>query len=325
MKSALRSGIHVFNLGWGQRYAHRARPRWIINFLQSALKQNPYPFASRAFSLDDVVLFSDGADTMFTGVSPATILRRFEALAAEQQQQQETAAGEATPNRKNRDFVMFNAEANCYHQQLFQEKPWGVNKGRCIGAYKRFDPLRRTKWRYLNAGAWIGTARAALWLFSNVTKLLDANQKLWCDQSVIGGMMLGEGPVASVPPSKRLILLDTKNTIFLPTYHLRVQEDVCQDAAMSQEEKLLHGLPESLVLCHSKRAAAVLHFNGKSGSSGTETERRANEFIASRQQRTRSSEKGSWGEMNLLLLWEANVDSRVATSPFEAQCPKFAV
>ena len=278
MASAAYSGATVVSLGWGQAYAHRARPRWIVDFL-SAMLRAPSPSADAKnhddgikddrddagpWALDDVVLFADGADTMFTGADPAAILARFEHLA------REDLGG-------RRDAVVFNAEANCYHQQLF-DGPWGVKKGRCLAAYKRFDPRIRTKWRYLNAGAWVATVRAALWLFGNVSRALDADRGLWCDQSVIGGMMLRQRAVAGGAGvgsganggGGGLIALDTRNTIFLPTYHLRVKTDVCAGTASAPA----FAWPPSLVLCHSRRAPAVLHFNGRSGSAGIEAEQR---------------------------------------------------
>jgi hypothetical protein len=194
-------------------------------------------------SADTIIMFNDGGDSAFTGVTPSEVAARFAGMVSAWR----GAAG------TTESPVFFNAEANCYHQQLFSGA-WGVKKGRCIGAYLRHNPGLRTKWRYLNAGGWIGTLKSAVALFTEVAHRLDRNHDLWCDQSVIGGIMLGGGPASA------LIALDYGSAVFLPTYHLSVENDLCPNATGSGDP--------ALRMCHSGNSPAALHFNGRNSGGG---------------------------------------------------------
>jgi hypothetical protein len=250
LRTAALSGVTINNIGWGRRYSHTARVAWIRDWLAdqaAAAGKRPAPNADgddgggEAPPLRDwdVVMFSDGADTAYTGVRPATILRTFE-------RQNRRANGTAP--------LMFNAEANCFHLELFTGS-WGVNKGRCIAAYKRYNPALATKWRYLNGGAWIGYAWAARRFFADVAAVIKGRPaSMKCDQSVMGGQLLSRRYAG-------LLALDYGNAVFLPTYHLKPAADFCPaaaDAAAAEAEG-----PRRLRMCHSGAVPALLHFNGK--------------------------------------------------------------
>lgn len=226
--------ITVVNLAWGAKYAHIKRPQWIFQYLSTLPSAN-------------VVLFADGGDTIYTGVRASSVLSRFvEATAAtpEEFSQQEVALGHKLSP------VLFNAEANCYHQQTFQGS-WGVKKGKCLSAYKRYDPNITSKYRFLNGGGWIARVWAARIVFQAAIDIIRKDSHWWCDQSVFGGLLLsGE--------LRGILGLDTNNKFFLPTYHLRPLRDFCPLSANSRTA------PEGLRMCHSSEIPAVLHFNGKS-------------------------------------------------------------
>lgn len=302
LKSAALSNITVENIGWKESYAHRKRPRWILEWIskQQARRVVTAPAAptrrtrqpaagvhgfdevvaasakpaalpsseatQRPLDDWDVIMFVDGSDSAFTGENPQSILHRFQRIAKEDIEPSlilpDNGIDSPELRRKRRLMVplLFNAEANCYHQQLF-DGPWGVKKGKCLVAYKKYNPYVVSKWRYLNAGGWIGYVWAAKRFFTEVAAVLDKRPKLWCDQSLIGGLML----------SRRfdlLLHLDYANAFYLPTYHLDPNADLCR--AMPGEGVRVgdHEYFDDntyLRLCHSGGIPAVLHFNGKSG------------------------------------------------------------
>lgn len=229
------NNITIVNLAWGAKYAHIKRPQWILEYLSNL------PAA-------DVVLFADGGDTIYTGIAASSIRRRFlDATAAtpEDFSHEQVAQGlQLSP-------VLFNAEANCYHQQTFQGS-WGVKKGKCLSAYKRYDPNITSKYRFLNGGGWIARVWAARQVFQAAVDIIKHDSHWWCDQSVFGGLLLS-GKLRGI------LGLDINNKFFLPTYHLRPQRDFCPRSSF-----LSVGVPESLRMCHSAEIPSVLHFNGKS-------------------------------------------------------------
>lgn len=231
LHSALLTGnVSVVNLAWGAKYAHILRPRWILEFLESVRDS-------------DVVLFADGGDTIFTGVDGNTVYQSFAAMTAPSEKtfdETKVASGDMLSP------VLFNAEANCYHQQTFSGS-WGVKKGKCLAAYKRYAPNVSSPYRYLNGGAWIARVWAAKKVFLRAQQIIAKNSKLWCDQSVLGGVLLS-GVLRGI------LDLDRDNRYFLPTYHLRPQRDFCSSTSTWVQMKM----------CHSNFTPAVVHFNGKS-------------------------------------------------------------
>lgn len=223
LSAFLSGGITVHNLAWGARYGHIKRPAWILEYLL------PLP-------LDDIVLFADGGDTMYSGFPPSHIAELFEKLSPVSRR-----------NGEHHSFL-FNAEANCYHQQTFQGS-WGVKKGKCLSAYKRFNHTIRSRYRYLNAGAWIARVSAAKKIFSAAQEIIKRDSSLWCDQSVFGGMYLSG-------KYNETLGLDSENDFFLPTYHLRASRDLCPLQR--------NVTAPDLTMCHSGRVPSLIHFNGKS-------------------------------------------------------------
>lgn len=295
----LSGNITVVNLAWGHKYAHIKRPRWIVDFI-----------SQEQLSDDAIVFFGDGGDTLFSGMPPQHIAATFGRLshAADlpprspataglhaQRARQVAAGGPMLP------ALLFNAEANCYHQQTFHGS-WGVKKGKCLSAYKRHSPNVTSLYRYLNAGAWVGRVWAIKQVFAEVRRRIDKDPSLWCDQSVIGGVYLSG-------QFRGMLGLDHFNTIFLPTYHLRPERDLCPlgdlvaqpgghhdqggvTAAViaGQAGSSPHGpsmgaavaLPlPNLRMCHSGNIPAFIHFNGKSeGAFTAQVIQRTGWFVA---------------------------------------------
>ena len=345
MTAAL-SGVTSINvLGWKQKYEHRKRPFWILQWLDAAQKAtttrggDPSRGAASIAYVDpwDVVMFADGSDTAFTGVNASTIVARlhrskwgtagapfrgrranpdistddradWEARAEKRQQFVDGGGGRPAPGGDGERHdsghggvvevpFYFSAEANCYHQQSFSGS-WAVKKGRCLAAYKRYDPTMRSKWRYLNAGSWVGYAWAVRLVMAQATSVLQRKSHIWCDQSLFGSLLLADR-------LRNLVALDADNRFALSTYHFRVERDVCdlsvEDGAAAvqlgngdgaatgaavaalSEEQLRRAMDDrdlsepsrvGLRLCHSRVVPALLHFNGKSEGG------RANELLA---------------------------------------------
>lgn len=242
LSAALSGNISIINLAWGAKYAHIKRPQWILHFLNTLRPE-------------DVVVFADGGDTLYTGVPPESIHQRFSSMTAESPQ---THSIDDVLHGIQLSPVLFNAEANCYHQQTF-DGSWGVKKGKCLSAYKRYDPNITSPYRYLNGGGWIARVWAAQKVFGAAVDIIKAGSHWWCDQSVIGGLLLS-GKLRGT------LGLDTRNKFFLPTYHLRPLRDFCTSTVPpgglnSANPKLL---PDLLRMCHSGEVPSILHFNGKS-------------------------------------------------------------
>jgi hypothetical protein len=240
LSAFLSEKIAVVNLAWGRRYAHIKRPRWILQFVDAARLGD-----------SEIVVFADGSDTIFTGFGPGAIAKKFSSSASTEEvfDPQEVARGNALPP------LLFNAEANCYHQQTFAGS-WGVKKGKCISAYKRHNPNVTSPYRYLNGGAWIGRVWALKKVFMEVKRRADADPSLWCDQSVLGAIYLSNA-------FGKMFGLDFHNDIFLPTYHLRIQRDFC-DAPVPGA-----GHEPRMRMCHSGKTPSIIHFNGKSEGAST--------------------------------------------------------
>jgi hypothetical protein len=237
----LSGNVSVVNLAWGHKYAHIKRPRWILDFIDQAKLPN-----------DHILFFGDGGDTLFAGMPPSHIAETFGRLTHSIDTPSEygrVLAGEMLP------ALMFNAEANCYHQQTFHGS-WGVKKGKCLSAYKRHNPNITTVYRYLNAGAWIGRVWAVRKVFAEVRRIIDKDASLWCDQSVIGGVYLSAR-------FRGVLGLDHFNRIFLPTYHLRPERDLCPPEEHHQGLRQRSSEP-NLRMCHSGHVPSFIHFNGKS-------------------------------------------------------------
>jgi hypothetical protein len=238
LSAALSGNISVINLAWGAKYAHIKRPQWILEFLNT-LKP------------DDIVMFADGGDTIYTGVPPANILRRFSEMTPATKDIFLTMEGSTHISP-----VLFNAEANCYHQQTFSGS-WGAKKGKCLSAYKRYNPNITSPYRYLNGGGWIARVWAAQIVFRAAVDIIKKDSHWWCDQSVLGGLLLS-GKLTGI------LGLDYRNTFFLPTYHLRPQRDFCASQSSATSPRSDDERPLSLRMCHSGEVPSVLHFNGKS-------------------------------------------------------------
>ena len=340
-----RQQMTIHNIGWGRKYAHSARPAWILEWLAS-------PPQASDLSDDDIIMFADGGDTLYTGTASETIAAEFDAVAPRRRQVDDEGrplwgggGGGQSPEEGEAPSIpalLFNAEANCYHQQTFGGS-WGPKKGRCLSAYRRFhNRLRKRllsaaasssssasseapplppanvkhlstcggpngrvspKFKYLNAGAWIGRVWAVRQVFAAAKARVDADRGLWCDQSVIGGLLL------SGRFSEWTMGIDTENRFFLPIYHLDERRDFCptppsqlllNEKATAEEEEALalrregaaarrrrggayfsmngendgsfaqrrlpkaDAKPRLLRMCHSNHTPALLHFNGKS-------------------------------------------------------------
>lgn len=232
----LSGNISVVNLAWGAKYAHIKRPQWIRTFLDKLADE-------------DVIVFADGGDTIYTGTPGSELGDMFRKLTASSKA---SHSPRDVKNGKQLHPVLFNAEANCYHQQTFGGS-WGVKKGRCLSAYKRFDPNVTSPYRYLNGGGWIARVWAAKIVFDAALVIIRKDSGWWCDQSVLGKLLLSQ----SLAPG--ILGLDTQNRFFLPTYHLRPSRDFCDDAVPEEGE-----IKPQLKMCHSNNIPSIVHFNGKS-------------------------------------------------------------
>lgn len=365
LSSAALSGISITNLGWERKYAHRARPGWILEWIKAeqggALRRldkaaggaadaaggkGPAVVDENADEADeaaprkkgrksggggggassaawqqqrplddwDVVMFVDGADSAFTGFDAASIHRRFTHMVV-------TDIDPTAPLAARRDPVplLFNAEANCFHQQLF-DGAWGVKKGKCLAAYKRYNPSLKSKWRYLNGGGWIGYVWAVKRFFADVAGTLERRKSLWCDQSVMGGLVLSRKHAG-------LVHLDYQNTLFLPTYHVDNTDFCAVDHADADEQGVMkprtdRPFERELRLCHSKNYPAVLHFNGKSEDGRASNLLRRTMWFGDAlvSQKARAGAFGVLGGATTELV-KAGVVERVSVS---ATCPKVA-
>lgn len=271
------SSVMMYNIGWGEAYGHAKRPAWILQWASDP---------ALGLRDSDVVMFVDGSDTMFTGVPMEEILAKFVARTLPREP---SAATTTPPTPPALPALLFNAEANCYHQQTFSG-PWGVKKGRCILAYDELhrqwaevdstsvttkedtssplsgnnytspsSSIQISKFRYLNAGAWIGRVWAVKKVFTEANRQIQAGKgKFWCDQSIIGGILL------SRKYNHRTTMgIDTQNAFFLPTYHVRYKADICPFSGGGEVEGA--GGVRRVRMCHSGETPALMHFNGKSG------------------------------------------------------------
>lgn len=299
--------------------------------------------SDRALDDWDVLLFADGSDSAFTGFDSSEIVTKFTRLTAgavdasllvDEIDGNDAGAGEPGEGNMLRGFdarkrrrpkapvpLLFNAEANCYHQQLF-DGPWGVKKGKCLSAYKKYNPFVMSKWRYLNAGGWIGYVWAVKRFFSVVQGELDKRPSLWCDQSVIGGLMLSR-------KYDHLVYLDYANKIFLPTYHLETSDfcptdtdDFGVEGGIDVRNVEKDDPHRGLRLCHSKAQPAVLHFNGKSEGGKSDQILMRTAWYQRAQ-----TEKGKTGAVDLLRRWTTslfkNTGAVTEQSPFARVCPGF--
>ncbi|KAJ9467246.1 expression site-associated gene (ESAG-like) protein [Diplonema papillatum] len=242
LKSASAFGVEIHHPAWGRAYAHAKRIGWVLD-------------AVRGLPSDAVVSFNDGTDVMYNG-NASSLLRRFASLEAERGQS-----------------LFFNAEKSCYGPQAFPAAScnshcqWAVRKARCIAAYRNAlyanASSSLSKWRYLNAGCFIGRVRAVREFFGKVAditykpKTREVRKGIWCDQSMITKTLL-----ATPEAFSGLVGLDVDNRIYLSTYHLHADVDFCPPAD-----------PGSLHTCHNARhpdeEPLLFHLNGKSASALT--------------------------------------------------------
>ena len=238
LHSASAHGVEIHHPTWGFSYTHAKRIGWVLDSV-------------RVLPPDTVVSFCDGTDVMFNG-GPGEILRRFESM-----------------EKKWGRNLFFNAEKSCYAQQAFSSGScskncqWALRKARCITEYRnsvwRNGTEGVSKWRYLNAGCFIGRAGAVVDFFTAVARVTYFEQVypfkrlksgIWCDQSMITRVLLNQAA-----EGKSVAGLDVENRIFLPTYHLHPKEDFCPSSG-------------SLHTCHNKEHVGeqplIFHLNGKS-------------------------------------------------------------
>jgi hypothetical protein len=348
LRTAALSNIQVHNLAWGMGYGHSKRPAWIVEFLNNKMTGRGRRDGD---SIDpwDVVLFLDGGDSAFTGFTPAEIIERFMGLTVgdvdptlmepsrvrnpNPKIQEDLEALQASMPAERMRLqnapvpILFNAEANCFHQQLFGGV-WAAKKSRCITTYKKHNPYTQSKWRYLNAGGWIGYAWAAKTLFADVKAVIGSKPNIWCDQSVIGGMYLSR-------KYSLLVYIDQANAIFMPTYHLKTDGDLCptgpddvnaEGFAMKREDIEAIDPGRGLRVCHTYNVPAVLHFNGKSEGG------RADRLLAESRwaSRARRSDKTREAALRVIqaskaLLETTHGRSLAKVEAFADVCPGFAV
>ena len=235
LHSASVHGVEVHHPNFGASYTHAKRIGWVLKAVQN---------------LDDtaVVAFNDGTDVLFNG-GGAAIYSRFEEMEA-----------------KWGKSLFFNAEKNCYGPQTFGAKcggkcKWALLKAQCIAQYRNTVYQNGTvdvpKWRYLNAGCFVGRVGAVKKFFSKVAEATYKDKEMttlrhgvWCDQSMITKILLKQYAQSNSPAG-----LDVENRIYLPTYHLHPKEDLCPSDG-------------SIHTCHNKDHLAeeplIFHLNGKS-------------------------------------------------------------
>eukprot|EP01061_Rhynchopus_euleeides_P003849 TRINITY_DN13132_c0_g1_i1.p1 TRINITY_DN13132_c0_g1~~TRINITY_DN13132_c0_g1_i1.p1 ORF type:complete len:405 (+),score=64.22 TRINITY_DN13132_c0_g1_i1:201-1415(+) len=238
LHSASSNGIQVHHPNFGSSYKHAKRIGWVLTSIAS-------------LPPDTVVCFNDGTDVLFNG-GAEEILRRFESMEA-----------------KWRKKIFFNAEKSCYAQQAFPTScggkcQWALRKAKCLTTYRntvwRNGTADVPKWRYLNAGCFIGRVSAVREFFNEVAKITfkdsPANTQLrsgiWCDQSMITKVLLTQAA-----EGRSIAGLDVDNRVYLPTYHLHPSEDFCPSTG-------------SLHTCHNRdhegEEPLIFHLNGKSES-----------------------------------------------------------
>eukprot|EP01065_Artemidia_motanka_P037957 TRINITY_DN46844_c0_g1_i1.p1 TRINITY_DN46844_c0_g1~~TRINITY_DN46844_c0_g1_i1.p1 ORF type:complete len:394 (+),score=94.79 TRINITY_DN46844_c0_g1_i1:46-1182(+) len=234
LRSAAVFNITVEHPQWGSEYKHAKRIGWVLD-------------AVSQLSGDDVVSFNDGTDVLFVGGGPEETYSRFR-----------------DAERAGVGSLMFNAERSCYAQQAFPEPKcggscrWALRKARCINRYRstvwRHGTHNVSKWRYLNAGCFVGRVWAVRRFFHRVATHVyrggDHHKALlpgvWCDQSMITRTLVSlqdEGVVG----------LDTGNRVYLPTYHLHPELDLCPSSSLSPCSAAVPG-----------QEPLILHLNGKS-------------------------------------------------------------
>jgi len=165
----------------------------------------------------DLLLFTDAFDVLFTG-GPTEIARQF---------------------LLHNSSLLFSAECGCWPHIM-------ERKGRaCFNDY----PAAPTPYRYLNSGSWIGTARAAAAMLSEVIRLAGSDFRNANDQKLVADMFI----------SRRFeISLDYHNSIFQSMHMTRdpplplcdPSEDVQLNADGTWLNRRTRGRP------------ALLHFNG---------------------------------------------------------------
>eukprot|EP01060_Flectonema_neradi_P022536 TRINITY_DN30781_c0_g1_i1.p1 TRINITY_DN30781_c0_g1~~TRINITY_DN30781_c0_g1_i1.p1 ORF type:complete len:363 (+),score=47.48 TRINITY_DN30781_c0_g1_i1:66-1154(+) len=232
LESASHFGITIDHPTWGAAYTHAKRIGWVLQ----AIKHLPG---------EAIVSFSDGTDVMFNG-GAAEIASRFTQL-----------------EKKYSRSLFFNAEKSCYAQQAFPDAPcskgckWALRKARCIASYRNNIWTNGTsdlsKWRYLNAGCFIGRVSSVRKFFTKVSEITfksdgSLRSGVWCDQSMITKILLTQS-------MSHIVALDIENRIYLPTYHLHSSIDFCPY--------------DSLHVCGSPEGEnpLIFHLNGKSASS----------------------------------------------------------
>ena len=232
LESASHFGISIDHPSWGSSYTHAKRIGWVLK----AISKLPD---------STIVSFSDGTDVMFNG-GASEIMNRFRQL-----------------EEKNSKSLFFNAEKSCYAQQAFPDAPcskgckWALRKARCIASYRNNVWINGTseipKWRYLNAGCFIGRVGAVRQFFQKVYEVTfksdgTLRSGIWCDQSMITKVLLSKS-------MSHIVSLDVDNRIYLPTYHLHSSIDLCPQ--------------DSLHVCGTPgdEQPLIFHLNGKSASS----------------------------------------------------------
>jgi hypothetical protein len=393
LKSAALSGIEIHNVGWGQDYAHRKRPQWILDWIAQEQRSSgvmspadngeadaemavdagattraaadgfddappvatPSPAAGRSKVASgargsaarsgrplhdwDVLVFADGADSAYTGFSPRETLSRFIGLTVADidptlmdpsklsvhnpeleeplEALQQRMGMERLRTRTAPVPLLFNAEANCYHQQLF-DGVWAAKKSRCITAYKKYNPFVTSKWRYLNAGAWIGYVWAVKRFFGTARDVLAKNNALWCDQSVIGGLFLNR-------EREPIVHIDYSNAFFLPTYHLQPGRDICPMDPHSDRDINDVNDPESagrgLRMCHTRNIPALLHFNGK--SEGGRADELLQRSVWAARARTTKGREGALAVLRKAVTFLEKASGTREVKSFVSACPGF--
>eukprot|EP00758_Cryptobia_borreli_P002955 Tbor_TRINITY_DN3416_c0_g1::TRINITY_DN3416_c0_g1_i1::g.3735::m.3735 len=267
------SQYHQFhNVGWGESYGHQKRPGWVLKWIEERQKKGFGNSNGGVLKDDDVLVFNDGEDTIYSGEGGGLedgLLNSFISHTAPSKEALLRERGNGNSSY-TLPAMLFNAEGNCYHQQTFSGV-WAVRKGKCLSEYYRyhnkinqqlgkeapFSSLANlqnhsllSKYRYLNAGVWIARVWAAKEVLSLAKEKIRKNRKLWCDQSILGGILLYDG----VHP---LILgLDTQNRYFLPMYHVNLTTDFCHASGEGDGGT-------GLRMCHSGYTPLIIHFNGK--------------------------------------------------------------
>ncbi|ORC82373.1 expression site-associated gene (ESAG-like) protein [Trypanosoma theileri] len=183
--SSIMSKVSVVTIGVGMNYTHTKRPQWLLEYInQEGLRDH------------DVVVVFDGGDTFFTGVS--RVQRAVDYFMARTAPTAAKFDATAVQNGNATAPLLFASDSLCFTPQL----EFVVTEGprdyieKCHWFYKsmfavagsipgqRLVRLKGVKYRYLNAGGFVGRVWALRTAFAVYARVAAMHRNWTCDQSI---------------------------------------------------------------------------------------------------------------------------------------------